>query len=34
MGLFRFVEVYFLMVAAHLLGRFYHKNSPKLNWAV
>ena len=34
MGLFRFIEVYFLMVAAHLLGRFYHKNSPKLNWAV
>jgi hypothetical protein len=33
-GLFRFVEVYFLMVAAHLLGRFYYKNSQKLNWEV
>jgi hypothetical protein len=33
-GLFRFMEIYLLMVAAHLLGRFYCKNSHRLNWEV
>jgi hypothetical protein len=32
--LFNAVFIYLLMIEAHLLGRFYFKNSEKLNWEV
>lgn len=32
--LFNGIFIYFTMVAAHLLGRFYYLNSKKLNWEV
>ena len=30
----KLVVVYLLLVAAHLLGRFYWRNQEKLNWEV
>jgi len=33
-GVFRFIKIYLLMIVAHLLGRFYYKNSQKLNWGM
>ena len=32
--LFTFLNMYIIMIAAHLLGRFYYNNSQKLNWEV
>jgi DNA-directed RNA polymerase subunit RPC12/RpoP len=31
-GVFRFFEIYILMIVAHLMGRFYYKNSHRLDW--
>jgi len=33
-GIVRFIKVYLLMIIAHLIGRFYYKNSERLNWEV
>ena len=33
-GIARFIKIYLLMVAAHLLGRYYYKNAERLNWEV
>ncbi|HBG27097.1 MAG: hypothetical protein A2Y10_00180 [Planctomycetes bacterium GWF2_41_51] len=33
-GFARFIKIYLLMVAAHLLGRFYYKNAERLNWEI
>ncbi|MCE5339710.1 MAG: hypothetical protein LLF92_01105 [Planctomycetaceae bacterium] len=31
-GAYRFIKIYLMMVLMHLMGRFYYKNSERLNW--